>query len=281
MAAAKIDKTDYAKIKSDLKQGINTHKVTEGLKIVCLRPGPAERVDVVFETEEQADKARQHKGWVTSSAPGTRIQPAQWGVIKLDGVPKVGTLQDDGKTVVETFAETFKRDNASNGVDSTVMQVRWLSRPDPLRKLGSLVVWLRSKAAAAQFLSCGTAMLGAVGVFCSRYEARNTNLPCFNCGDYRHKQAACKKAKRCAICSEGHDWRACKNQANPKCPTCNGSHRAFDRECQYHPEHRRYLARQKTGSAEKEPATEQANGIQMETWPTHEVEMRDTPASSS
>lgn len=164
-------------------------------------------------------------------------------MIKLDGVPKIGTLKEDGKTVLDTFAETFMEANALDGVNTTVMQTRSLSRPDPLRKLGSIAVWLRSRGAAEHFLSFGSAMLGAVGVFCSKYEARNATHPCFNCGDYRHKQASCKKAKRCAICSECHDWRACKHKGAPKCRTCSGAHRAVDVECPHHPRHRSHARR--------------------------------------
>ena len=138
-----------------------------------LRPGPADRVDVVFETETQADKARQHRNWATSIVLGSRVQLAELGAIKLDGVPKSSVLQADGKTITESFAKAFQSDNIIDGMDTTVMQLRWLSRPDLVRKLRSRVVWLRNKGAAERLLEYGTAMLRAVGVFCSQYKSRN------------------------------------------------------------------------------------------------------------
>ena len=253
VAGAKVEKTDYTKIRTALQQGLDKHKVTEGLRITCLGPGPAERIDVIFETEAQADKARGHKQWVTSSVPGTRIQEAQWSPIKLDGVPKAGILQDDGRTLVNDSGATFAKDNSTHEIDSTVMRAPWLSRPDPLRKLGSLVIWLKSESTAQALLRCGSAMLGAVGVYCSKYESRNATLPCFNCGDYRHKQASCKNTKRCAICSKGHDWRSCTNQSAPKYPSCQGSHSAFDWCRAHHPKHRGFLAKQKADRKTEDP----------------------------
>jgi hypothetical protein len=35
-------------------------KVIEGLKIEFLRPGPGDRIEVVFQDKEQANKARKH-----------------------------------------------------------------------------------------------------------------------------------------------------------------------------------------------------------------------------
>ena len=272
LAAAKADKTDYMATRANLQRGLDNHKVTEGLKVVMLRPGPADRLDVIFETADQADKARQHRNWATSSIPGSRIQPAEWGAIKLSGVPKSSVLREDGKTIIESFAEAFQKDNTTDGMDATVMQSRWLSRRDPVRKLGSLVIWLRNKGTAERLLEYGTAMLGAVRVFCSRYEARNQHMPCFNCGDYRHKQAACKSAKKCAICSEPHDWRACLNKDNPKCPQCSGAHRVFDDKCPRHPQHRSYLARQNANRAMPGKATSTAKAP--------EVEMTDATSNS-
>ena len=288
LAAAKTDKTDYTTIRASFQSGLDRYKVTEGLQIAMLRPGHGDRIDVIFETAEQADKARQHRNWATSTIPGSRIQPAEWGAIKLDGVPKTGALQEDGKTIIDSFAETFQKDNTTEGVDATVMQARWLSRPDPVRKLGSLVIWLRNKGAAERLLELGTAMLGAVGVFCSRYEARNQHMPCFNCGDYRHKQATCKSAKKCAICSEPHDWRACPNKDKPKCPQCGGEHRAFDDECPRHPRHKAHRTQQQkntktpaaTGSTAKRTTTSTAGETTPPVPRAPEIEMRDATSNS-
>jgi hypothetical protein len=61
----KAEKTDYTVVKQKLQQGLDKAKVTEGLKIQFLRPGPGERIDVVFQEKKQAEKARKHTGWAT------------------------------------------------------------------------------------------------------------------------------------------------------------------------------------------------------------------------
>lgn len=71
MAASKTDKKDYAAIKSSLQQGLDGYNVTKGLRILYLRPSVADRIDVIFETEEQATKGSQHQRWATSTNPGT------------------------------------------------------------------------------------------------------------------------------------------------------------------------------------------------------------------
>ena len=47
-------------VKEKLQSGLNKTKVTEGLKIQFLRPGPRDRIDIVFQDKAQADKARKH-----------------------------------------------------------------------------------------------------------------------------------------------------------------------------------------------------------------------------
>jgi hypothetical protein len=56
----KVEKADFALVKKRLQNGLDKAKVTEGLKIEFLRPGPGERIEVVFKDKEQAEKARKH-----------------------------------------------------------------------------------------------------------------------------------------------------------------------------------------------------------------------------
>lgn len=56
----KVEKADFARVKERLWNGLDKAKVTEGLKIEFLRPGPGERIEVVFKDKEQAEKARKH-----------------------------------------------------------------------------------------------------------------------------------------------------------------------------------------------------------------------------
>jgi hypothetical protein len=62
--------------------------VTEGLKIDFLRPSPGERIEVVFENKEQAEKARKYTQWATRQMPGTRVKGEEWFPVKCDMVAK-------------------------------------------------------------------------------------------------------------------------------------------------------------------------------------------------
>jgi hypothetical protein len=70
----KAETIDYVVVKQKLQQGLDKSKVTEGLKIQFLRPGPGEKVDVVFQEKKDAEKARKYTGWATGQPPGTRVK---------------------------------------------------------------------------------------------------------------------------------------------------------------------------------------------------------------
>jgi hypothetical protein len=75
------------------------------LKIEFLRPGPGERIEVVFKDKEQAEKARKHTQWVTGQMPGTRIKGEEWYLIKCDIVAKQAVIDEkalDDKTLKTT-----------------------------------------------------------------------------------------------------------------------------------------------------------------------------------
>ena len=54
------------------------------------------------------------------------------------------------------------------GIDCTAIKARWISKGDSVKKTGSLVIWLKYKAAAAYLLEKGTAIFGATRSFCSK-----------------------------------------------------------------------------------------------------------------
>jgi hypothetical protein len=60
MAATKINRADYSNIRDRLQYGLNAFGTTKDLKITVLRPGPFEKIDVLFQTEEQAETAKKH-----------------------------------------------------------------------------------------------------------------------------------------------------------------------------------------------------------------------------
>jgi hypothetical protein len=228
----KAEKTDFVVVKERLQSGLDKAKVTEGLKIEFLRPGPGERIEVVFKDKEQAEKARKHTQWVTGQMPGTRVKAEEWYPVKCDMVAKQAVMDErapDDKTLMTTVCEDFGKDNAVEGQDFTAMKVHWLSKADITKKVGSLVIWLKNKLAADHLLRNGTAIFGATGAYCSKWERREDNLPCFNCNRYGHKQASCKSPPRCALCSRQHSRHSCTHPTELKCPACNkAGHSVFD-----------------------------------------------------
>ena len=166
---------------------------------------------------------------------------------------------DDGKTLRQTLCQEFGKENTAEGIDFTAMKVHWLSKIDVAKKVGSLVIWLKNKLAADYLLGSGTAIFGATEAYCSKWERRDDNLPCFNCNKYGHKQASCKVAPKCALCSGQHSRRNCTQPTKLKCPACSKEgHSVFDWQCQLHPSHWKYKDMQK---AERANQAEKASQV--------------------
>lgn len=249
----KAEKDDFTLVKEMLQSGLDKAKGTEGLKIEFLRPGPGQSIEVVFKDKEQADKARKHTRWATEQMPGTRVKGEEWFPVKCDMVAKQAVMDSevgDGKTLKKDVCQAFTKDNARDEHDFTAMKVHWLSRTDLTKKVGSLVIWLKSKVAAEHLLLSGTAIFGATGAYCSKWERRDDNLPCFNCNKYGHKQASCTAAPKCALCSGKHSRLNCPRPTELCCPACNKEgHSVFDWQCRLHPSHWKYAGMQKAAAA--------------------------------
>jgi hypothetical protein len=185
--------------------------------------------------------------------PGTRVRGEEWYPIKCDMVAKQTVMDGeagDGKTLRKDVCQAFTKDNVRDGHDFTAMKVHWLSKADLTKKVGSLVIWLKSKLAAEHLLQSGTAIFGATGAYCSKWERREDNFPCFNCNKYGHKQASCTAAPKCALCSGKHSRLNCPRPTELCCPACNKEgHSVFDWKCKLHPNHWKYAGIQKAAVA--------------------------------
>lgn len=207
MARFKGAKNNYNVIRDGLRASLKVNKVTEKLTIKSLRPGPGDRIDVVFADKDEANKAKQHTRCLTSSVTGACIKGEQWYPVRFDSVVKQCVLDqdvNDGKTLDKDFAKDFKADNSCETADCTVMKATWLSKVDSKKKVGSMVVWLKNRVDAEYLLRTGTAMFGATDAFCSPFVVRDNSGPCYHCNRYGHKQASCTSHVRCAVCSVGH-----------------------------------------------------------------------------
>jgi hypothetical protein len=124
-----------------------------------------------------------HPRWLTKAMPEARIRCEQWFRVKCDGVAKNAVMdpdKDDGRTLRDAVLTEFKDQNSTKDVDCTAMKVNWLSKSYLEKRVGSLVIWLRNKAAADHLLQRGTAVFGASRAFCSEFvRLDNPNL-CYN-----------------------------------------------------------------------------------------------------
>lgn len=170
----KKNKQDTAVMRDTLNCSLRNFKVTEGIAIQCIRLRQTDSMDLVFASEEDKVKARSHPRWLTTVLPEARLRGEQWYPVKCDGVAKNVVMdldKDDGRTLREAVLIEFKDHNSTKDVDCTAMKVNWLSKSYLKKRVGSLVIWLKHKAAADHLLQRGTAVFGASGAFCSEQVA--------------------------------------------------------------------------------------------------------------
>jgi hypothetical protein len=86
------------------------------------------------------------------------------------------------------FSKDFKGNNSCETAERTVMKATWLSKVDATKKVGSMVVWLKTRIDAGYLLRTGTAIFGATDAFCSPFIVRDNSGPCYHCNRYGLKQ---------------------------------------------------------------------------------------------
>lgn len=67
---------------------------------------------MVFTDKEEANKAKQHTRWLTSSLAGARVKGEHWYTVKFDSVVKQCVLDqdvNDGKTPNKDFVPRTSR----------------------------------------------------------------------------------------------------------------------------------------------------------------------------
>jgi len=232
----KKEKQDTTVMWDTLNRSLRLFKVTEDIAIEYIRLRPTDSADLVFASAKDRDRAREHPRWLTAAMPEARMRGEQWYPAKCDCVAKNVVMdldKDDGSGVLSEFKER----NSIDATDCTAMKVAWLSKRQSEKRVGSLVIWLKTPAAAEHLLQQGFARFRASGAFCSRFEQRESLDLRYNCNRYGHKQANCTHQTKCGICSNPHNTRNCSQRDSPKCPACRWDHPIFDRKCRFHPKH--------------------------------------------
>jgi hypothetical protein len=94
------------------------------------------------------------------------LEGEQWYPVNCDGVAKNVVMDPDkdvGRTLRAAALTDFKEQNSIKDVECTAMKSGWLSKSHLKKWVGSLVIWLRHKAAADHLLQRGITVFGASG----------------------------------------------------------------------------------------------------------------------
>lgn len=173
--------------------------------------------------------------------------------VKCDGVAKNAVMdpdKDDGGTLRDAVLTEFKNQNSTKYVDCAAVKANWLGKSYRKKRVESLVVWLRNKAAADHLLQRETAVFGASKAFCSEFVRLDDPNLCYNCNKDGHKQIICSNATQCGVCSGTHNTRKCNRSFYYKCPACGKvEHTVFDKRCRLRPRH--HQVSDKVGETQK------------------------------
>jgi hypothetical protein len=171
----KDEKSDFVAVKTKFQEAINDSGAMGKAKITCLRQLPGERINVVFASAADAKRARNHAGWLGTAMPNAKVLSEPWYPIKCDMVAERAMLDGqapNGRTLRQEVCAEFARDNAMDELDFAAMKASWLSKLDPRKANKSIVIWLKSKAAAEWLLQTGQALFGrGVSKVCYNYNA--------------------------------------------------------------------------------------------------------------
>ena len=98
----KGEKRDFVLVRAALQKAVDEAAALQGARIRGLRERPGEGINVVFTTEEGAQKARAHREWLVAAMPEARLRSEEWLPIKCDMVVKRAVLDgtvEGGRTL--------------------------------------------------------------------------------------------------------------------------------------------------------------------------------------
>jgi hypothetical protein len=111
-------------MRETFNRSLRSSKVTEEIKILCIRLRQTDSADLVFSSVKDRDRAREHPRWLTSVMPEARMRGEQWYPVKCDCVAKDVVMDlenDDSKTLRPGLLSEFKEQNSTYAIDCTAM----------------------------------------------------------------------------------------------------------------------------------------------------------------
>lgn len=155
---------------------------------------------------------------------GERIRDEQLYPVRVDGVYKFSIL--DGDEVQENAAKVMSE---ANKLD--IKKIHWISRRDPHKAYGSMILYLASADEQRKALQNQFVQIKGESAPTKVYEKSNITPRCYKCQEFGHKAIHCRGEERCGKCAmNGHNSREC-NSPETKCCHCNGPHAVWTRDC--------------------------------------------------
>jgi len=161
---------------------------------------------------------------------GLKKHDPNHGVV-VHGVP-IAVL-DLRKMTDNEFIKQLEKANGMNpGTITKITPLRRRNNQDSDKeKLHySIVVYTNEKYAANEVIMSGFYIEYYHYATVARFTPQYQITQCFNCSDYGHRAANCKRHTRCGKCGEGHNTREC-DSTTAHCFQCKGPHEAWHPQC--------------------------------------------------
>ena len=126
----------------------------------------------------------------------------------------------------EDACETIGREN-----NVKIMKLAWLSKLNPDKLYGSLVVYLSSQKEAEGLLNRQVMDFGSEAGFTKVYECRQYLTRCQKCLQYGHVKARCTSDVRCTYCAALRHKEPSCTATEASCAVCQESHKVSDPGC--------------------------------------------------
>ena len=190
---------------------------------------------VVRTLRPEAKEALENRNeWITAIARSAKTVRRTYEVI-AHGVSKTFDISD--------IRQAGKRIEAENAIIHPGMEIRhikWLGRPDVVKRYGSVVIAVASAEQANRILDEGI-VIGDQDCSTSYYERTAEKLQCYKCFGFGHRAGGCPRGDRCHKCGGEHKGEQCPRTDGAYCANCKSrDHKPWMRRC---PEYRKEIER--------------------------------------
>jgi Zinc knuckle len=230
-AKEKLSAMSYKEITEGIQTTINTNVFTDNKPVLfgVSKPTNDGTVRLRCKTEEDAKTLRK-LDW-EAATKGLQVRKPKYGIVvhKVDksdydslmdprNLDTIKQMQQDNELSIANIAPLLRKDDN----DSIIIFTTNLHKADRCIKQGIYINYCLYNA--------------------QKFAPELQTTQCYNCGEYGHRVAQCKKKHRCGKCGkDNHGTRDCKHTGKPKCSNCQGNHENWHHECPTRTTERRRL----------------------------------------